>query len=100
MGRPRGNQESRPGDADRLNSEAEIIVYSRRGCHLCEVLLAELEPMVRGRARISVRDVDHEPEWRSTYGERVPVVCVDGQEICQYQLDRDALWSIIAPGTS
>lgn len=99
MGWPRGDQKSRSGDADNLNSEAEIIVYSRRGCHLCEVLLAELEPMVRDRAQISVRDVDHDPAWRSTYGDRVPVVCVDGQEICQYQLDRRALWSKIAPGT-
>jgi hypothetical protein len=79
-----------------LNIETEIIVYSRRGCHLCEILLEELEPMVRGRARIRVRDVDDDPEWRSTYGERVPVVCLNGQEICQYQLDRQAVWSKIA----
>jgi hypothetical protein len=80
-----------------LTSETEIIVYSRRGCHLCELLLEELEPMVRGRARIRVRDVDHDPEWRSTYGDRVPVVCHDGQEICHYQLDRQAVWSKIGP---
>lgn len=53
--------------------------------------------MVRGRARIRVRDVDHDPEWRSTYGDRVPVVCHDGQEICHYQLDRQAVWSKIGP---
>ena len=97
MGWSRGNQVSCSGHGGGLSAEAEIIVYSRRGCHLCEVLLAELEPMVRGRARVSVRDVDHDPEWRSTYGERVPVVCVNGQEICQFQLDRLALWSKIAP---
>jgi hypothetical protein len=79
-----------------LSIETEFIVYSRRGCHLCEVLLAELEPMIRGRARIRVRDVDDDPEWRSAYGERIPVVCVNGQEICEYQLDRQAVWNKIA----
>jgi hypothetical protein len=83
-----------------LNSDLEFIVYSRRGCHLCEVLLAELEPMVRGRARISVRDVDEDPEWRSAYGERVPVVCLDDQEICHYRLDRRAVWEKIAPDSA
>jgi hypothetical protein len=69
----------------------EIQVYSRRGCHLCELLLGELEPLVRGRASVSVHDVDDRPEWQATYGERVPVVCCDGDEICQYQLDRAAV---------
>ena len=69
----------------------DVIVYSRRGCHLCELLLGELEPLVRGRASVSVRDVDDCPDWQATYGERVPVVCCDGDEICQYQLDRAAI---------
>ena len=76
----------------------EFIVYSRRGCHLCEVLLGELEPLIRGRARITVRDVDDRPEWRVAYGERVPVVHCDGEDICQYNLDRQAVLNRIAAG--
>lgn len=86
------------GNIDALNSAPEFIVYSRRGCHLCEALLAELETLVRGRAQISVRDVDQHPEWRSAYGERVPVVCFDGEEVCRFHLDRSAVWGKIAPG--
>ena len=63
---------------------------------MCETLLGELEPLVRRRFRISVRDVDDDPEWRSTYGDRVPVVCFDGQEICAYQLDRQAVSELLA----
>jgi len=77
-------------------SEPCIVVYSRRGCHLCELLLEELEPLVRGSAEIQVRDVDERPEWRETYGLRVPVVCCDGDEICQYNLDRSAVLDWIA----
>ncbi len=68
-----------------------FVVYSRRGCHLCEQLLEEIEPLVRGRAALSVRDVDQRPEWREAYGQRVPVVCCDGDEVCQYNLDRRAV---------
>jgi len=66
-------------------------VYSRRGCHLCELLLGELESLVRGRAQIRVHDVDDRAEWQDAYGLRVPVVCCDGDEICQYNLDRRAV---------
>lgn len=69
----------------------EIVVYSRRGCHLCELLLEELEPLVRARATIIVRDVDDRPEWRNTFGERVPVVCGGAAEICHFHLDRAAV---------
>jgi len=71
--------------------KVEVVVYSRRGCHLCELLLGELEPLVRGRANLSVRDIDDRPDWQSAYGERVPVVCCNGEEICQYKLDRAAV---------
>jgi len=71
-------------------------VYSRRGCHLCELLLEELEPLTRGRASIRVLDVDDQEAWREAYGDRVPVVCCDGDEICQYNLDRRAVLDWIA----
>jgi len=69
----------------------EITVYSRRGCHLCELLLGELEPLVRGKASITVRDVDERADWQAAYGERVPVVCCDDDEICHYHLDKVAV---------
>ena len=38
-------------------------VYSRRGCHLCEVLIRELKPLIEGRLELEVRDIDTNPEW-------------------------------------
>jgi hypothetical protein len=66
----------------------DFIVYSRRGCHLCEEMLEQLEPLCRGKASISVRDVDTNPEWLEAYGMHVPVLCTDETELCRYQLDR------------
>lgn len=70
-----------------------VDVYSRRGCHLCEVLIEELLPLVRGVARIEVHDVDTRREWREQYGDRVPVVEIDGVYVCHYRLDRQGLLS-------
>ncbi len=74
-----------------MTSDPEFIVYSRPGCHLCELLLGELEPLIGERARVSVRNVDDRPEWLAAFGERVPVVCFEDQEICHYHLDRRAV---------
>ncbi len=70
-----------------------VDVYSRQGCHLCEVLIEELLPLVRGVARIEVHDVDTRHDWREQYGDRVPVVEIAGDYVCHYRLDRQALLS-------
>ena len=73
-----------------------VQVFSRRGCHLCEVLIEELMPVVRDVCRVEVLDVDSKPEWREAYGARVPVVEIDGDFVCQYYLDRDAIMARLA----
>ena len=66
-------------------------LYSRSDCHLCEVLLEELLPLIHGRARLEVRDVDSNDAWRARYGLRIPLVEFDGQVLCQYRIDRAAI---------
>jgi hypothetical protein len=66
-------------------------VYSRPGCHLCELLLDELLPLVRGRARVEVLDIDLAARLREIYGTRIPVVELDGRVLCEYRLDRRAI---------
>ena len=68
----------------------EIVVYSRQGCHLCEVMLERVGPLCRGQARVIVRDVDTNPDWENLYGLEVPVLMLDGEEVCRYQFDEAA----------
>jgi len=77
----------------------EVIVYSRDGCHLCEVMLQQAVPVCAGQATLIVRDVDSSPEWLAAYGLEVPVLLLDGQEICRYEFDVDALRSALANGS-
>lgn len=81
-----------------MTTPPHFVVYSRRGCHLCELLLEQLEPLLHGRAGLEVRDVDEDPDWQAEYHERVPVVVCDGELICQYNLDRQAVLNRINSG--
>jgi len=58
-----------------------VTLLSRAGCHLCDDARAAVR---RVCAELGVpwdeRDVDTDPELRAEYGDRVPVVLVDGAE--------------------
>jgi len=73
----------------------DLVVYSRRGCHLCELMLEELVPLCRDRATIRVVDVDSREDWRLAYGSRVPVLCNAGRELSVARLDRKALFAVL-----
>ncbi len=65
-------------------------VLSRAECSLCEQLLTELaeELSPAEAAKVSVVDVDGDPELVRKYGHRVPVLLADGDFVCDYRLDR------------
>ena len=73
-----------------------LYVYSRRGCHLCDVLVEELLPLVRGRFDVEVRDIDSRDDWRERYDARVPVLEYEGEVVCQYRLDRPSVEALLA----
>uniref|UniRef100_UPI003F50736D glutaredoxin family protein n=1 Tax=Caballeronia sp. LjRoot34 TaxID=3342325 RepID=UPI003F50736D len=85
-------------------------LYGRAWCHLCEDLRAGLEPIAAEfGVAIEWIDIDADPELEALYDELVPVLALDGVELCHYRLDetrvRDALQSTrpstlsTAPGT-
>jgi len=59
-----------------------VTLYTRRGCHLCE----RVEGLLRRARRqadfeIQFVDVDKNEDLKQRYGERVPVVAIDGEEL-------------------
>lgn len=70
-----------------------IMLYTRRGCHLCEAawdVLAPLGPALA--AEIVPCDVDADPALTTLYGDRVPVLVVDGAVVLEGRFDeRDVL---------
>lgn len=73
-----------------------LTVYSRNGCHLCDVLIEQLLPLARGIISVDVIDIDTSAELQENYGSRVPVVAYDENVICQYSLDVTAVQSLLA----
>lgn len=72
------------------------MVYSRQGCHLCELMIEALLPLLRGRADLEVRDVDTRDDWCVQYGERVPVLTLNDLTVCEYHLDTQAVERLLA----
>jgi glutaredoxin len=62
-----------------------ITVYSAPGCHLCEEALATLRAM-QAELDFDLADVDITADDRlhRAYLERIPVVLLDGEELCEY----------------
>ena len=74
---------------------SKLCVYSREGCHLCEVLLEELLPLIGDRLDVEIRDIDRNPEWHERFWMDIPVVEFDGEVVCRHFLDRDAITGIL-----
>ena len=63
-------------------------LLTRAGCHLCETA-AETVTRVGAEAGLVpvMVDVDEDPELRAEFGDRVPVVLLDGREHSYFTVD-------------
>lgn len=70
----------------------ELVLYSRVGCHLCDVMKEQIERHAgRFRFTLEVVDIDRDPKLRAEYNWDVPVLFVDGEKIAKYRLDEAML---------
>jgi glutaredoxin len=71
---------------------ARITLLTRPGCHLCEYAR---EAVARVGAATGVSwveaSVESDPELEREYGDRVPVVLLDGREHDYFRVDEDRL---------
>jgi glutaredoxin len=65
-----------------------VVVYSRKGCHLCDVVKQTLTQIQR-EADFEWRemDIDADPELRQKYNDEVPVVFIDGRKAFKYRIN-------------
>jgi glutaredoxin len=60
--------------------DLDVVVYTRRGCHLCDVAWELLRQRQRRYDfRLAAVDVDGDPVLVEQYGTCVPVVAVNGR---------------------
>ena len=73
-----------------------VVLYGKPGCHLCDEA-REAVARVRARRPFELREVDVslDPVAHRRYGERIPVVEVDGAEALELHVDERALEGVL-----
>lgn len=64
-----------------------VTVYTRAGCHLCELALEELRGLERPDLEIETVDIEADEALLARYLERIPVVELDGVELYDFHVD-------------
>ncbi|OLS98940.1 NrdH-redoxin [Pseudonocardia sp. CNS-004] len=73
-------------------TQRRVIVYTRVDCGLCAKAEAEVARICADvGAGWTTVDVDSDPELRAEYGDRVPVIEVDGREHGFWRVEEDRL---------
>lgn len=68
-----------------------LVLYHRRGCHLCEQMLAAIYGTYGDEVEVELVDVDSDPKLKERFGLRIPVLAVGERVICEARLDEAAL---------
>jgi len=75
----------------------QVVVYSRKGCHLCEIVKETLRKLERrGGFTWQEVDVDSNEQLRRQYSDEVPVVLIDGRKAFKYRMDEREFLSKLA----
>ncbi len=70
----------------------KLVLYSRVGCHLCDVMKEQIEKYAgRYPFTLEVVDIDRDETLRARYNWEVPVLLVDGEKVAKYRLDEAML---------
>lgn len=76
-----------------------MVLYTRRGCHLCEA--AEDMLAVHARAGlVEIVDVDGESDLQHRYGSRVPVLAAGGTVVMEGRFDESELVRLLTAPAS
>jgi hypothetical protein len=70
----------------------EVTLYTKQDCGLCDEALAAIE-RVRARRDLTLElvDITTDPSLVASYGERIPVVEMDGVPVFELRVDEDTL---------
>jgi glutaredoxin len=70
----------------------QITLYGKPGCHLCDEARAVVE-RVRASHPFELTEVDVslDPELHRSYGERIPVLELDGEKLFEFFVDEAEL---------
>jgi glutaredoxin len=70
-----------------MTAPRDVLLYTRKGCHLCEIVKESLHKLER-RGGFIWREVDVESDeqLRRQFTDEVPVVFIDGHKAFKYRM--------------
>jgi len=80
-----------------MKAVKKVTIYSRGGCHLCEVAHQKLIDLQR-EATFEITEIliDGSPDLIDLYGEQVPVITIDGRAHDFFRVDPERFLEAIA----
>ncbi|HEY2205379.1 MAG TPA: glutaredoxin family protein [Pseudonocardia sp.] len=74
-----------------------VTVLTRRECSLCEKAVEAVRRIcAESGLGWDERDVDGDPELRAEYGDRIPVILIDGREHGYWAVEEDRFRAALA----
>ena len=76
--------------------ELDVKLYYRQDCDLCDAMYHEFldwidRSQLRENLGLDCRDIDSKDEWLQAYDRLVPVLVVNGRQVCNYFFDPERL---------
>ena len=74
-----------------------ITIYSKKGCHLCEVAMQKLLK-IQNEFPFSLTEIDieNDEDLFGKYKYLIPVIEIDGKEVFNYKINEDKLKEILS----
>jgi hypothetical protein len=74
----------------------EITFFTRRNCRLCDAAMLQMSEALAGQPyALREIDIDQDRTHFDDYNHHVPVICVNGAEVCRHGLDRERLLAAV-----
>ena len=66
----------------------KVTVYSRSGCHLCEIAIDRIKStMDELKFELDIKLIDNDIKLQAEYGEQVPVILIEGKVHDYWRVD-------------
>lgn len=67
-----------------------VVIYSKPGCHLCEVAKAAIQAAgCDGQYTLAEVNIESDPDLRRRYRYDIPVITFDGVEVFRHRLSSE-----------
>jgi len=79
-----------------MGERIRVIMYAKPGCHLCEEaerVLATVD--CADLFDLEIINIERDEDLRRRYGERIPVILIEGVEAFQYRVDPRAFCRLV-----